>query len=228
MKTWVLGDIHGNYKALKEVLTLSGFDYAKDKLIILGDVCDGHNKTKECVDELLKVKNRVFVLGNHDDFLRGYLRDMDYRPHVWIYQGGTATLSSYADGIPKAHHDFFLNEPVPYHIEDGMLFVHGGLGDSDSPEFCSIETLTWDRSMINRAKLQPIGNWPAIFVGHTTTQGLGKDYWTTGMKGKPVPIQYNNVWCLDAGAGFDGKLCLMDIHTKKYWLSAKARAFPIG
>ena len=56
MTKFVIGDIHGNFKALKEVLTLSGLDYDKDKLIILGDVCDGHNQTKECVDELLKIK----------------------------------------------------------------------------------------------------------------------------------------------------------------------------
>jgi serine/threonine protein phosphatase 1 len=230
MKKWVIGDIHGNFKALKEVLTLSGLDYEKDKLIILGDVCDGHNQTKECVDELLKIKHRVFVLGNHDMWFINYIKNMDDHPHEWIYQGGDATLESYQRSepgtIPESHKKFFLEEPVPYHIEDNMLFIHGGMGNSDSPTFCDLDTLTWDRSMIDRAMKQKIGAWDAIYVGHTTTQGLG-EYRINGKKGKPVPLQYNNVWCLDTGGGFDGKLCLMDIHTKKYWLSAKAKAFPI-
>ena len=231
MRRFCIGDIHGNFKALKEVLTLSAFDYTNDKLISLGDINDGHNQTKECVNEILKIKNRVIVRSNHGDWFANYLRDVDNRPHAWIAQGGESSLESYARSppgtIPESHKKFFCDEPVPYHIEDGMLFVHGGLGGSDSPQFCSIDTLTWDRSMINRAKTQKIGYWPTIFVGHTTTQGLGRDYWSTGMKGKPVPIQYNNVWCLDAGGGFDGKICMMNIHSKEYWLSAKANAFKI-
>ena len=66
MNTFVIGDIHGRIEALQEVLLSSTFDYDKDKLIILGDIVDGGANSKDCVDELLKIKNTVFVLGNHD------------------------------------------------------------------------------------------------------------------------------------------------------------------
>ena len=39
MKTFVIGDIHGAYKALLQCFERSGFDYEKDHLIVLGDVC---------------------------------------------------------------------------------------------------------------------------------------------------------------------------------------------
>ena len=66
MRTLVLGYIHGAYKALEQVFSRSGFDYEKDRLIVLGDVCDGWIETKQAVDELLKVKNIIYIIGNHD------------------------------------------------------------------------------------------------------------------------------------------------------------------
>lgn len=41
MRTLVMGDIHGGYKALMQCLERSKFDYEKDTLIQLGDICDG-------------------------------------------------------------------------------------------------------------------------------------------------------------------------------------------
>jgi serine/threonine protein phosphatase 1 len=222
---YVVGDIHGNFKALKEVLTLSGFDYDKDKLIILGDVCDGHNKTKECVDELLKIKHRVFVVGNHDLWFANYIRNMDDHPYAWIFQGGDCTLESYqrseAGIIPDSHKKFFLEEPVPYHEEDGMLFVHGGFPFGSSPRWETLDTLVWDRSLCYHMKQHPndrIAPYENVFVGHTTTQLFGN---------AQHPLHYGNLFMLDSGGGWDGRLALMDIHTKKYWLSAKSAVTPL-
>lgn len=222
MKTWVTADIHANFRALKEVLILSGFDYKNDKLIILGDIVDGHSKTFECVEELLKITHRVFVLGNHDSYFINYIKDADARPHAWIYQGGYNTVVSYGKvgKIPETHRRFFLEEPVPYYIENNMLFVHGGLGDSDSPQFCDEETLTWDRSMIERAKLGKIGSWTALFIGHTSTQFVSKN---------TKPLRLSNVFLIDTGAGGLGKLTLMRVDNFNpekpiYYQSGKHRA----
>ena len=66
MSRFTVGDIHGRYEALIEVLKASKFNYLEDKLILLGDICDGGYNTYEVVEELLKIKNLVFCLGNHD------------------------------------------------------------------------------------------------------------------------------------------------------------------
>ena len=220
MRKFVLGDIHGNFKALKEVLTLSGFNYDKDKLIILGDVCDGHNKTKDCVDELLKIKNRVFVVGNHDLWFIDYIRDMNCLQH-WIYSGGDATLESYQRSepgtIPESHRKFFCDEPVPYHEEDGMCFVHGGFPFGSSPKWETVETLVWDRSLCYYMKQHPdavIPQYKHVFVGHTTTQFF---------QGAKSPLTFGNLTMMDCGGGWDGRLAIMDIHTKKYWLSSASK-----
>ena len=66
MKRFCIGDIHGGYKAMLQVLKEAKFNYQNDLLICLGDVADGWPETPECFDELLKVKHLIYVIGNHD------------------------------------------------------------------------------------------------------------------------------------------------------------------
>lgn len=42
MKTYAIGDIHGAYKALIQCFERAKFDYEKDRLIVMGDICDGY------------------------------------------------------------------------------------------------------------------------------------------------------------------------------------------
>ncbi|NJN40909.1 MAG: hypothetical protein HC811_00350 [Flammeovirgaceae bacterium] len=41
MRRFVLGDIHGAYRALRQCLERASFSYDEDLLIALGDVSDG-------------------------------------------------------------------------------------------------------------------------------------------------------------------------------------------
>lgn len=40
MRTLVMGDSHGGYRAIRQVLERAHFDFEKDTLICLGDVAD--------------------------------------------------------------------------------------------------------------------------------------------------------------------------------------------
>ena len=96
MKTFVIGDIHGTHKALVQCLKRSGFDRARDRLIVLGDVCDGYPDVKQCFDELLKVKNLDLILGNHDFWAREWAT-RGIKEDVWLTQGGDNTVASYGE-----------------------------------------------------------------------------------------------------------------------------------
>lgn len=224
VRQFVVGDIHGNYKALKQVLKLSKFDYEKDKLLIIGDVVDGYSCSFEVVEELLKVKNRVFIIGNHDVWWMNHIEN-GWAEDIWLMQGGEATKQSYAshgyyyNKLPKEHLAFF-NSGVYWYELEGMLFVHGGFDYPKMPKECSIENLTWDRELIERMKngLQ-IKEWQKIFVGHTTTETIDAE---------PCVIDYHGdkfakLIKIDCGAGWSGRLCLYNIDTDEYYLSDYAK-----
>lgn len=228
MRTLTIGDIHGRYNALKEVLDKSKFNYDKDKLIVLGDIVDGGINTYKVIEKLLKIKNVVFVRGNHDEFWMNHITN-GWAESIWINQGGSETIKSYGGkaipgdslndkpklldirgiNIPVTHQDFF-NKSKLWHIENDMLFVHGGINPKVPIEGQRKFDLLWDRDLIKYAKKHPIPPYKKVFIGHTTTQNID---------GGLLPVKLNNLICLDTGAGWNGKLTIMDIKTEKYWQS---------
>lgn len=116
-RTFVIGDIHGAHLALKQVLERCGFRIGIDKLIILGDICDGWPYVRECVEILLTIPEDdiIFVLGNHDEWFVRWLRTGRH-PDQWM-QGGKGTMASYKRAIDG---DVIIN---PYDLweraEDG-------------------------------------------------------------------------------------------------------------
>ena len=69
MKTAFISDIHGNFEALKVVL--SEIDRLKvDQIFCLGDVVGYYSQVNECCDEL-RQREIPCVMGNHDWYLAG-------------------------------------------------------------------------------------------------------------------------------------------------------------
>jgi serine/threonine protein phosphatase 1 len=99
MRTLVMGDMHGAYRAMKRCLERCSFDYENDLLIQPGDITDGHDQVYECVEEPLKIKNLIALKGNHDDWLNEFIQS-GYHPDQWR-QGGFATAKSYLRALGK-------------------------------------------------------------------------------------------------------------------------------
>lgn len=214
-KTFVLGDIHGASRALTQVLERSSFDLENDRLICLGDVADGWPNTKQAIDELLKIKNLVYLMGNHDVWALQWMETRE-AAEIWLSQGGRATCDSYNDGVPESHLNF-LRQAKPYFIEDNRLFVHAGVLPGMKAEECSHEIWYWDRTMVQLARHlnsngrpQNITPYDEVFVGHT-----------------PInvhhPMKYCEVWMVDTGAAWDGVLSMMDVDSKEWFTSDVVR-----
>jgi len=225
-RTLVIGDIHGAYRALLQCLERSEFDYKKDKLICLGDVVDGWSETVEAIEELLKIKNLIYIIGNHCTWARDWLK-FGSTPSLWTMQGGQATLNSYLRlpdkdrlKVMKRHLNFF-DRGVYYYVMDNKLFVHGGFNWHQPIEDTSNYDHTWDRNMWVTANYYAIyknnkdnkmGDYDDIFIGHSTTSSYDKTL---------KPVHACNVWNLDQGAGYEGRLTIMDVYSKEYWQSEK-------
>jgi len=210
-KTFVMGDMHGAYRALRQCLDRSAFNYEEDHLICLGDVCDGWPETRACVEELLRIKHLTLILGNHDFWTRQWMVTGEI-DDVWYGQGGLATLQSYDAGVPETHYAFF-RQAVPYYLHNNRLFVHAGIDTTLPLHFQDNDIFLWDRSLARKAlDLFVDGNFRAmtsfdeVYIGHTVT-------------GYSFPVRGGEVWLMDTGAGWGGVLSMMDIETKEVFTS---------
>lgn len=224
MRTFIIGDIHGSHKAFLQCLEKVRFNKGKDRLICLGDVCDRGPQVRECIDELLSIKNLIYILGNHDEWT------LDWALHgkiveIWLEQGGYETIASYKDaGMPKEHIQL-LTKAQLWFLDKNRLFLHAGFDIDNGLKKTPKETLLWDRELLHKAILLhrtcpewKFGGYDEIFVGHTPTLTFEKD----------KPQKFCNVWAMDTGAGWHGKLTIMDVDTNEYWQSDPVRAYPFN
>lgn len=112
-KTFVMGDIHGNYRALKQCLERSNFNNEEDTLIQLGDVVDRGIESYECVEELLTIKNLITIKGNHDEWFNEFIKTK-HHGSGW-HNGSETTRDSYSFNealkiVPESHKKFFNNQ----------------------------------------------------------------------------------------------------------------------
>lgn len=214
MRTFVIGDIHGAYKALKQCLQQAQFDYDHDRLISLGDICDGFPDVPETVEELLKIKHYEQVLGNHDQWAIAWA-ERGEKSWLWLYpNAGRITVAAYGGRMPP-HHLAFLKAARPWIKRDDRVFVHGGFDPNIPIEQQKSNTCIWDMNLLFSAmraakKGSPISPYKEIFVGHFPTHLLGHGH---------KPMNKCNVWNLDTGCVMGGRLTIMDVETKQYWQS---------
>lgn len=249
MKTWVVGDVHGAAKALKQVLERAPISKG-DKIIFLGDMCDGWSETFEVIEiclELSKEYECIFIRGNHDD---EFVNWINTGVHRWFWeQGASATAISYirhADrtctmaenytgfvtnlttfDLPISHVDFFRGQHFYYIDDNKNCFVHGGFNRHMEFKGQSSRVYFWDRDLWNAAlgyesmidddglygklknRFKMKDDFENVFIGHTATVNWGLD----------TPMKAANIWNLDTGAGFKGKLTIMNVDTKEYFQS---------
>jgi len=217
-RTLVIGDIHGNYLGLVDVLKKCNFKKS-DTLISLGDFCDGGNRVKDVITRLLEIPHLVNILGNHDSWAGHWMKTGVELP-VWWHQGGMRTAASYGfehTSVPKSHIKF-IEDALPYYIDDqNRVFVHGGFDPSKPIQEQPIDVLTWDRDLLCKyAPENIIKDYKHVFVGHTTTQHFGHDI---NIKNCLEPLTFNNLTAMDTGGGWNGRLSILDVDTFKFWQS---------
>lgn len=226
-RTLVIGDIHGAYRALIQVLERASVS-KDDTLVFLGDYVDGWSESYQLINyliELSKTHTCVFVRGNHDTWCEDWLDGREINP-AWLPNGGQSTVDSYKNSSDedKKRHLLFLNELKNYYIDDtNNLYVHAGFTSPHGPNKEQYPSnLYWDRTLWEMALVidksldinspifpKRLKLFNQLFIGHTHTMNYSKD----------KPMSSFNVWNIDTAAGFNGKLTIFDVDTKAYWQS---------
>ncbi|MDT8346758.1 MAG: metallophosphoesterase family protein, partial [Flavobacteriaceae bacterium] len=130
MSTYVIGDIHGGYKALKQLIEKIN-PRPTDQLVFLGDFVDGWSQPVETIEYALRLSNHlncVFIRGNHDDLAQQWMEKNTDNP-MWLLSGGLSTVNAYnaVDSSVFNKHLKFFQDLKNYHIDaENRLFVHAG------------------------------------------------------------------------------------------------------
>ncbi|MGB7785836.1 MAG: metallophosphoesterase family protein [Salinimicrobium sp.] len=230
-----LGDIHGGLKALLQVLE-RGNVTPEDQLIFLGDYVDGWSDSANVVTYLIELSRQntcIFLRGNHDDLAHRWLKTGEQNDK-WLQHGGQSSIDAYrqfTDEEINEHIEFF-DQMFNYYVDkDNRLFVHAGFTNLKGPEQEYTPTpFYWDRTLWEMAmslnpKLKPgdkkypkrLEIFKEIFLGHTPVTRIGRS----------KPVKMANVYNLDTGAAFMGKLSMIDVESKEVFQSDEVyRLYP--
>lgn len=119
MKTLVVGDIHGCFDELLDLLKACDFVLGTDRLIAVGDLIDRGPKPRETVDFVMK--HGECVLGNHEE------RMLAYRQHAKPKFRSPEHERSYKS-LDPVHFDWFSRLPKYMHVDAGnTLIVHAAV-----------------------------------------------------------------------------------------------------
>lgn len=227
MRTFAIGDIHGGLKALIQVLNKLEIKEG-DKIIFLGDYVDGWSESAQVISFLMDLPQKftcVFIKGNHDVWCQDWLKKEAVNPS-WYMHGGKETMESYegfSTDEKKQHLIFFENLPL-YHLDtDNRLFLHAGFTSLHGVEKEKFQELFYlDRSLwemllvmdknIKKESIyypQRLQHYKEIYIGHTPTTNYNES----------SPINIANVWNVDTGAAFKGKVTGINIDTKVFFQS---------
>lgn len=235
-RTFVIGDMHGALRAVKQVIERIQLQ-PDDSLIFLGDYVDGWSESAQLIDYLLKLQHErrcVFLKGNHDAWCESWMMGETPDP-VWLANGGQETVDSYKNITPeqKAIHIDFFNRMKHYYIDDdNRLFVHAGFTSMSGPTRERFQImLYWDRTLWEMAiatdkhikmdeRIYPkrLLLFKEIYIGHTPTTNYGVE----------IPMNACNVWNIDTGAAFHGRVSALDIDSKKFQQSDPVYQIYVG
>lgn len=194
-RVYVVGDIHGRVDLLTRLHDRIRDDVAtstksRNVIVYLGDYVDRGETSKTVIDlfldEPLDGFERVFLKGNHEEMMLGFLDNAPVGA-MWLFNGGDATVYSYGvrmESPSTVDHRYFemqqaLREKVPdrhlsflrglalYHIEGDYLFVHAGIQPGVPIESQSSENLLWIREEFITSRAD---HGHCVVHGHTIFQ----------------------------------------------------------
>lgn len=148
-RVFAIGDIHGCFDSLKELVEEKIKLTTSDRVILLGDYIDRGSKSRQVIDYMMALKEKGFQLvalrGNHEQMLLDAYEDESLVP-LCLMNGGKETLKSFGissyQQLDTAYLDFFNSLPLFYAF-DHYLFVHAGFNDLIEDPFEDTYHMIW-------------------------------------------------------------------------------------
>ena len=217
--TYVMADIHGFYDKYIEFINCVNFNN-NDTLYIIGDIIDRGSDGIKLLQDVMKRKNVIALMGNHELMMLPIFEEIYYNPsqsqsiieeELCISQiGQEETLNDFSS-LSKTEQTAIMSyiNQLPYYAKltvnkHNYILVHGGLPDFEELplEYYSENDLLFGPHdyEINHYKDTK------VIVGHLPTRFI------TGAI--PDKIFYkNDTIAIDCGLGFGGKLGVLCLET---------------
>lgn len=179
-RDFVVGDLHGCYDDLQNLLSQAKFDPTRDRLFSVGDLIDRGSKNAECI-RLLEQPWFFSVMGNHEAMMidacvtesapDGFSPSM----HMWMSNGGSWVLGHTSAEIQDFLH-LIADLPLAIVVGDqpdnrfGIVHAewHGNAAQLLSGDYSehTEAVMLWDRDILRGCILPDMSEFP-IYVGHS-------------------------------------------------------------
>lgn len=226
---YVISDIHGCYEQYMKLLDKIHFS-ERDTLYLLGDLVDRGPEPMEVVKDVMRRKNVVTIMGNHDYRALRILERFDIgetpNPHgtiinsedlltckYWIKDGGKSTVQGFLNMSLHERSeflDYFRKMPSYQKVtatDKTYILVHGGIRDFEESkplEQYKLQDFIYERTDYERRYYSD----PSIYLvtGHTPTQLIRKDM-------EPLIYKGAGHIAVDCGCVFGGNLAAYCLET---------------
>lgn len=202
-KIFVVGDIHGCYQSLLDVLDARRFDRQTDLLISVGDLIDRGPDSLACLS-LLDEPWFTAVCGNHEQMAREALGEGN--DWLWTQNGGSwySALDDARKRLAAERIAQTASLPLVIDVQLGdrdYVIAHADYPADDYAFGKAVDEdeLVWGRNRITRAMAgegNKIAGARLFIFGHTPLR-------------KPL-IFFNQLY-IDTGAVFGGRLTLIEL-----------------
>ena len=151
--TFAIGDIHGCFAQLEEMLGQIEAQAPSGHVVFIGDYIDRGPESKKVVDLVMAGPRRpgwrwTMLKGNHEDMLVRAYRHRGDDGSLWIDNGGRETLESFGGSVPEEVIRWCAELPV-IHVDEHRIFVHAGVDEALPLERQHERELIWKRYSSN-------------------------------------------------------------------------------
>jgi serine/threonine protein phosphatase 1 len=165
-----VGDIHGCFDPLRELVEKKIRITQKDRIVLLGDYIDRGYQSKEVIDYIIDLQEKGYdiipLIGNHESMMLDSF-ESEQSMSNWFMNGGYETLLSFGIESVKelsSRYRIFFKSLLYYYIQDRYIFVHAGFNDELSDPFEDRYHMIWSR---RESYSNPVFNEKIIVHGHT-------------------------------------------------------------
>ena len=126
-RTIVIGDVHGCFDEVEDLLKKVKYDQRNDRIVFCGDIIDRGPKSKQVIEFVAANSNVHMIMGNHENKFIRYLRGNP----ITISHGLQDTIDQLAPELKSETNReellfFFENLPYVIKLDENLYVVHAG------------------------------------------------------------------------------------------------------